>query len=409
MSAVKQESQLGQQPVEVLSHLSPELFEEERERIFKQVWLKVACDNEIPNPGDYKVKRLDVARTSIILVRGEDNNVRAFHNICTHRGNKIIPETSSDAMGETFGHLRANIMTCRFHGWVFSTDGNLRSVPDEKGFSGLDKSCLGLRSVHCDTWEGFIYIHLDEDPKQSLTEYLGEIGRHFSGYPYSEATCAYRYSTILRCNWKIALFAFAESYHVPTIHANTIPNFAKFDHRDFRLFGPHSTSALHAEIYGMSGSPASDVFGGLLKQSPVHGPRPQDLPKDVNPKREDTFQFEFPVFFPNFQIDLCAGYAYPGLAYFTHQFWPLSVDETLWEGINYFRPPRTPGEELAQIHINALHRNAWLEDTGTMENTHEALSSGILDKIQLMDRELMIRNTDHHWRHYMGMSEQVAK
>ena len=94
------------------------------------------------------------------------------------------------------------------------------------------------------------------------------------------------------------------------------------------------------------------------------------LPENINPDERGDFQFEFPVFFPNFLLHLGAGNGYPGMAYFTHQFWPVAVDKTLWEGTNHFRPPETVSERVAIAHTSALHRNTWLEDTSTMEDTY---------------------------------------
>ncbi|MEX1147179.1 MAG: aromatic ring-hydroxylating dioxygenase subunit alpha [Sphingomonadales bacterium] len=392
--------QLGTGPLGVEPIISPELFEQERDRLFRKVWLKVGRVEEIAEPGDYKVKQIDVARTSAILIRTKGGDIKAYHNICPHRGNKVIPETGN----ETYGRAKANVLTCRFHGWVFSSDGPVRSIPREEAFSGIDKACLGLRPIHCDTWEGFIFINLDENPDQSLGEYLGGMGDHFGGYPYGESTCAYHYSTVLDCNWKVALYAFTEGYHVATIHAATFPSLATLEHNHFKLFGPHSTSTLFVPpVKGMKPAPSTGKFGEILHGSEAHRPHIDQLPKDINPERRQDFQFEFPTFFPNFLIHLGAGNGYPGMTYFTHQFWPIAHNKTLWEGINYFRPPATPSERIAIAHVNALHRNAWLEDTSTMEDTHRALESRVLSEMVLMDEELMIRNTDYHWHRYMGL------
>lgn len=392
--------ELGTGPLGVEPIISPELFEKERDRLFRKVWLKVGRIEEIPNPGDYKVKQIDVARTSAILIRDKEGNINAFHNICPHRGNKVIPEKGN----ETFGRAKANVLTCRFHGWVFGSEGSVRSIPREENFTGIDKACLGLRPIHCDVWQGFIFINLDEVPDQSLEDYLGGMAGHFSGYPYDESTCAYRYSAVLDCNWKVALYAFIEGYHVSTIHAATFPSLATLQHTDFKLFGPHSTSTLFVPpVDGMKPTPSTGTFGRVLHESKDHRPHIDQLPKDINPERRQDFQFEFPTFFPNFLIHLGAGNGYPGMTYFTHQFWPISHNRTLWEGVNYFRPPTTPSERIAIAHVNALHRNAWLEDTSTMEDTHKALESRVLNEMVLMDEELMIRNTDYHWHRYMGL------
>lgn len=392
--------EMGSEPLPVEPLISPEIFERERERVFKRVWLKVARDEELPKPGDFKIKRLDVLNTSALLMRGRDGRVRAYHNVCTHRGNKVQPETGN----ETFGHGRGNAVTCRFHGWVFATDGQLLNVPQQEKFpASFDRDCYGLLPMACDVWEGFVFVHADPLPAQSLSEFLGGFGEHFASYPYGEATLSFRYSSVLNCNWKVALYAFTEGYHVPTIHSGTFPSLAKLEHDDFRFFGPHRSSAIYVPpVPGLQPTPVTAKMATILHGSPRHRPHPDRLPKAINPTRRPDFQFEFPVTFPNFGIHLGAGNGYPGMCYFTHQFWPISVDKTLWEGINYFRPPATPSERVAIAHINALHRNAWLEDTSTMENTHEALRSGVLASMVLMDEELMIRHADKVWHDYMS-------
>ncbi len=391
--------ELGTGPVDVKPLIDPELFELERERIFKQAWLYVARAEELAEPGDYKLRRLDVADTSVIIVRGKDGQARAFHNICTHRGNKLIPEAGAQSLGHTATHT----LTCRFHAWTFNTDGALRGVARQENFAGLDKSCLGLKQIHCEEWEGFIFINLAEQPRQTLIDYLDGMARHFAGYPYHEATVRLRYSTVLNCNWKVALYAFSEGYHVPTIHKGTFPSLATLEHTEFRCFGPHSSSGLYVPpVPGLEPTPVTANLGGRLIMSARHRPHLEELPDNINPEKRQDLQFEFSVFFPNTVLHLGAGNGYPGMAYFHHQFWPIAVDKTLWEGTNYFRKPETVSERVAIAHTNALHRNAWLEDTSTMEDTYQALRSGVLEEMVLMDEELMIRNTHKHWHEYMG-------
>jgi len=379
-------AELGIDPVSVEGIRDPQIYELERERIFRRTWLKVATTSELPDIGDYKVKELPVVDTSILIVRGKDGQVRAFHNVCTHRGNKVVPNTDF----ETLGRARAGVVTCRFHGWVFGTDGPLRSVPLEDSFGKLDKACLGLRSIHCEVWQGFVFINMADEPEQSLTDYLGDLGELFAGYPYEEATTSFRYSTVLECNWKVALYAFSEGYHVPTIHAGSLPGFRGIEHSDFKLIGPHASSTIYGA--GMDTAASTAQFAGVLHANAHHGPRPDLLPPGINPTRRPDFQFELPNVFPNFIIHLASGCGYPGMAYFTHQFWPLDHGRTLWEGINYFRPARTAAERVAQFHINAIHRNAWLEDTATMEDSFVGIRSGAIDSMQLMDQEFLIRH-----------------
>lgn len=389
-------AELGVAPVSVDVIRNPAIYELEREKIFRKVWLKFGTESELPNPGDYKVRELAVVDSSIIVVRGKDRRLRAFHNVCTHRGNKVVPTAGF----ETFGQARANVLSCRFHGWVFSTDGPLRSVPLKERFGELDTACLGLREIPCDSWEGFVFICLDSKPAQTLAQYLGDFGKLFGGYPYAESTTAFRYSTVLNCNWKVALYAFSEGYHVPTIHAGSLPGFRGVDHTDFKLMGPHASSTIYGG--GMDAAASTQAFAGLLHGTEQHRPRPDLLPGNINPSGRPDFQFEFPNIFPNFLIHLASGCGYPGMSFFTHEFWPLSHGQTLWIGINYFRPAENAAEHVAQLHVNALHRNAWLEDTATMEDTFAGIMSGVIDSMQLMDQEFLIRHAARTLDRYLA-------
>jgi phenylpropionate dioxygenase-like ring-hydroxylating dioxygenase large terminal subunit len=108
---------LGTGPVPIEPYISRAYFEREKALIFRKVWLNVGRVEQIPKPGDYLVKELAVCNTSVLIVRGKDGVVRAFHNMCTHRGNKLAPEASGNCAG---------LFTCKFHGWAFGLDGSLR-------------------------------------------------------------------------------------------------------------------------------------------------------------------------------------------------------------------------------------------------------------------------------------------
>lgn len=386
-------------PIAVGPLIDPAVFEAEREKIFRRAWLYFGRADEIPKPGDFKVRRVDVCRTAVIAVRGKDGLIRAFHNLCTHRGNKVVPGLEF----EQYGRARGNALTCRFHGWVFDSTGALAHVPDEDEFPGLDKSCLGLKPVCIDTWNGFMFINLSTRPEKTLTQFLAGLNDHYDGYDYSKASLSYKYSATINCNWKVAIHAFIESYHVPTIHQATFPTFAKIDHSRFRAFGPHSASAVYIRSdKRFEPTPATGIASRRLSASPAHRPHPEELPAGINPEKDPGFLFELPQIFPTFGLHLGAGCGYPGLGFFTHEFWPLAQDKTLWLGVNYFVPPTRPSEEIAIRHVNALHRNAWYEDTATMEDTHDALASGMLDVCQLQTAEAMIGHFDAAWHKAMA-------
>ena len=128
--------ELGTGPVSTEPYYSEAHYELEKQRLFRRTWLSIGRVEQVAEPGDYFVFDLAVADTSILVVRGEDNQIRGFHNMCSHRGNKLVWEEKGSSMA----------FPCRLHGWTYLTDGSLRSVPDENMFYDLDKTRCGLTS-----------------------------------------------------------------------------------------------------------------------------------------------------------------------------------------------------------------------------------------------------------------------
>lgn len=206
--------ELGTGPVAIGRVMSDEFFELERQRIFGSCWLKIGRIEEVPRFGDFVIKDLPVCRTSVFLMRGKDGRVRGFHNICSHRGNKLAWDPR--------GNCRAGVLTCKFHGWSYNWEGKLVGVPDEVNFFNLDKAENGLTPVATDVWQGFIFVNLDRNPAQSLKAYLGGIVEDLEAYPFNSVPFSFGYWEDLKCNWKIAVDAQNEAYHAVWLHRRTI-------------------------------------------------------------------------------------------------------------------------------------------------------------------------------------------
>lgn len=379
---------LGTGPISPKVCTSPEYYAREIETIYKKLWLKVARDEELPTPGDYKVRKLHFANTSVILMRGNDGRVRAFHNTCMHRGNTVV--MADAARYETRGHTNGANIHCHFHGWVYDDHGRLSHVPErEKFYDSFDAPNMGLRTVPCETWNGFIFINLDTNPAQNLTDFLGGIGRHFDGFDYASCTRVYSYNTLMETDWKVAIDAFSEAYHVYTIHGGSFPvrpDEARIE--DIEFFGPHRTSTICIDGIAVEPGPMQTLSYRLANSSIMDNSRGASmLPPQINPRRDPGFAFELSCLFPNFLLHISEGF------YFTHQFWPVAHNRVLWEGHYYLVPPKTNSERWAQEYSQVLQRNAWLEDTETMENTHRSLESGVLQAIQLQDDEALLRHS----------------
>jgi phenylpropionate dioxygenase-like ring-hydroxylating dioxygenase large terminal subunit len=151
--------EIGTTPVDYEDSISPEHYELERKAIFERTWLNVGRAERLTRNGSYFTKELDAAGTSVIVLRGKDGEVRAFHNICRHRGNKLM--WNDYPREETSGTCRQ--ITCKYHGWRYDLDGELTFVQQESEFFDLDKAAYGLVPVRCEVWEGFVFVNLDPD------------------------------------------------------------------------------------------------------------------------------------------------------------------------------------------------------------------------------------------------------
>ena len=381
---------LGTDPVSTAPCTSAEIYAREIEKIFKRVWLCVGRVEEFPETGSYKLKRLELASTHILLIRGGDGLIRAFHNTCSHRGNTVVvPEGAGDQCG------RRKAFTCRFHAWSYNTEGELIGVQEEKRFLGdFRKEDHGLHRVHCALWEGFVFIHLAPEPPQSLDAFLGAMGRHFAGYPYHELNHNFTYYTVLDCNWKIGVDAFSEAYHVNTIHAGSFPGTFSTGLQMVKLLGDHRTAAV-CFAPPQDAPPVAGVAQRRARGSLVDNVDGSMLPSTINDERRSDFSFELSVFFPNWLLHVAEG------IWFTHQFWPMGHDRCLWEGKYYVREPRTNSERWALEHAIVLQRNAWLEDTATMEGTFYSLRSGAKPHMVLHDEEVLVRHGYHVLAQYL--------
>ena len=186
------------------------LFDLEMEKIFFKSWLMVFREDEIPNPGDYKV--WDKLDRDILIVRQKDHSIKAFYNTCMHRGAPVV----RDKKGST------NLLRCQYHSWTYDLGGDLVKVPDMRDFKDFDISCKKLKKVFCDTWDGWVYISLSDSDPGSLIDFLNPVAQELKCFKSSELITVYKKTVTVKANWKTCLDAFMEVYHAPTIHKDTV-------------------------------------------------------------------------------------------------------------------------------------------------------------------------------------------
>lgn len=191
-------------------YTSPEFARLEMERLWYRVW-QVACrEEELARPGDFVEYR--IGEQSVLVVRTGDGEIRAFHNTCLHRGTRLA--TGWGSFGE--GGVR-----CRYHGWCYDLDGRLRHVPDAEEFPGLPPDAR-LTPVHVDTWGGFVFVSLDDDPPPPV-DFLAPIPELLGPYHLEQMRFRSYQTTVLPANWKAVVDAFNEGYHVQGTHPQILP------------------------------------------------------------------------------------------------------------------------------------------------------------------------------------------
>ncbi len=229
--------------------LSPEYLEAEKKLLWPKIWQMVERETDLPNPGDWMT--YNVADESVIVLRKEDGSLKAFHNVCPHRGRQLIntpdmlpdPVTGpkgSKPVHDVRGNNRKNFI-CGFHGWTFDTDGNNTYILDPQDWHGAltpERTCLS--EVLVDTWGGYIYINMDPDAVP-LKEWMGRAGEILSHFELDKMRYKWRQWAIYPCNWKVAIEAFLEPYHVAGTHTQLL---AYGDYYALsRQYGLHSVSS----------------------------------------------------------------------------------------------------------------------------------------------------------------------
>ncbi|HVC69320.1 MAG TPA: aromatic ring-hydroxylating dioxygenase subunit alpha [Acidimicrobiales bacterium] len=397
--------ELGTGPVSYEDSISPEHYELERKAIFAKTWLNVGRVEQLPRAGSYFTRELAAAGTSVVVVRGTDGEVRAFHNICRHRGNKLV--WNDYPREEVSGVCRQ--FTCKYHGWRYDLQGACTFVQQEPEFFDLDKTQYGLVPVQCDVWQGFVWVNVDPDNTVSVAEYLGPLGEGLVGYPFDKMTQVYKYRAHVGANWKLFIDAFAEFYHAPVLHARqaTADESRKlqgvgYEALAYKVEGPHG---MVSSWGGMS--PPKDIT--MVKpieqrlRSGLFGPwdRPDiegldPLPSGLNPAGSRAWGIDSFVFFPNFMLLVWA----PGW-YLTYHYWPTSFHTHIFEGTLYFVPPKNATERLRQELAAVTFKEYALQDGNTLEATQMMLESRAVTTFPLNDQEILLRHLHKTSRQYV--------
>ncbi|HZE75593.1 MAG TPA: aromatic ring-hydroxylating dioxygenase subunit alpha [Gemmatimonadales bacterium] len=274
---------------------SPEIFSEEREKIFLQRWLCVGREAQIARPGQYFLQQ--IGSESVIVLRDRSGQVRAYYNVCRHRGTRLCEEHR--------GQLSETIQ-CPYHAWTYSLDGRLIGAPSADTIEGFDKADWPLHPVASASWEGFLFINLADDPEPFEEAYAPVLSR-FSRFNLATLAAYRRIDYELTCNWKFVVQNYSECYHCPLVHPALVklspPTSGENDLYRGPFLGGYMDIVDSSESLTVSGRSCGVMVG--------------DLPAD------DLKRVYYYSLFPNLLLSLHPDYV------MYHTLWPKAPGQTL--------------------------------------------------------------------------------
>jgi len=205
---------LGSEPLLPIRYTSYDYHRQEVEKIWKRVWQMACREEEIPQVGDHFI--YDVAGMSYVIVRVAEDSFKAYHNVCLHRGRQLV-----DCSGKG-----AKQFKCAYHAWTWNIDGSLAFFPGKWDFPGVSPETYGLKEVKLERWGGFVFINPDPNA-EPLTKQLGGMAKHFEISPLDKRFTLWHVRKTINSNWKVAIEAFLESYHLAMTHPQALPSVAE--------------------------------------------------------------------------------------------------------------------------------------------------------------------------------------
>ena len=319
----------------------PAIVELEHRRIFERTWQFAAHVSRLPNPGSYLTA--NAGRQPVLVLRDHDGTLRAFRNVCRHRGSRLL-----SGSGECGKAIR-----CRYHGWTYRLDGELIGVPEARSIPELDKSTLGLFPVRVETLGGLVFVNLDVHA-QPLAEQVPGLPERFAEYSVEELVPHRPLDGTQPANWKIVADNYLEGYHVPIAHPGLM---RLYDYKRYSVELHDGYAAFEAPLRDKpSGNLMERAYQRLV--SPMPG-----LPEE----HHRVWRYIF--IYPNTAIDL-----YPD------QVWvwkldsdgPLSTRDT---AMLYRHPGASARTRVAQYFNRKVNELVGAEDVDLVENLQAGLES----------------------------------
>lgn len=346
---------------------SDAFLELEKEHLFRRHWQIIGHVSDIPNPGDYLT--LDAVGERALVIRGRDGVVRAFHNLCRHRGSRVVADEK--------GNCR-NALVCPFHGWVYNLDGTLRGAAQPQSFPDMDRSQFGLRPLDCEIWMGMIFIRFQSGSQPSVASLLQPIEAEAAHYKMEEMVpSAEIYQAPTAVNWKAVRDVDNEGYHVAMAHPalQDLYGTTYFD-EPFK----NGISRSFASFYPSGGRRWS--VRNYIKHAPIR----QDLP--------DYLQRAWLYYgiFPNAVIAFT-----PHTALFYQEF-PLSTGKTMQRSGVYHYQSESREQKATRYLATRIDRDTSAEDVQLSVWSNESMLSSAFEGFNLSNLEFGVRTHHDHVR-----------
>ncbi|MEZ5911889.1 MAG: aromatic ring-hydroxylating dioxygenase subunit alpha [Paracoccaceae bacterium] len=347
------------------SYHSPALFELEKSELFLTHWQIAGHVGDIPGTGDWLT--FDLLGERAIVMRGADGIVRAFHNLCRHRGARLVDGDKGQCRGA---------LVCPFHGWVYNTDGSLRGASRPDALGDFDRADFGLNPIELEIWHGFIFLRFHPGPQPSVATLLAPFDADFAGYRADTLLASDGWTwaeTVLPVNWKSVRDVDNEGYHVAMAHP-----------------------ALQ-DLYGRTYRD-DNYTNGISKSHATFGDRPARLwsvkryvelsePAPGSDERLHRVWTYYGIF-PNNVI----AFTPEGAQYY--QDIPLDVGQTRLDGRLYRYPHETRRMRAARYLAYRIDRDTSAEDQQLSIWSNESMTSSAFEGFHLSDLEYGLRN--HH-------------
>jgi phenylpropionate dioxygenase-like ring-hydroxylating dioxygenase large terminal subunit len=336
-----------------------DFLEAEKERVFATSWQIVCHLNDIPNAGDYHT--LDFLGEPLVAVRGRDDGVKAFFNVCRHRAARILDGGSGHCVGR---------IVCPYHAWTYDFDGRLTAVTHRKEFSDFSLDQYGLKPVETEIYKGFIFVRL-KSGLPSVAEMLAPYENELAAYRLEELQPLGRVTLRIRhVNWKNVTDNYSDGMHINVAH----PGLS-------RLFG---------QSYGIEAQPWVDKMSGHLRDVPS-SQRSERMYQAILPRAPhlaDDRQRLWLYFklWPNVAFDI-----YPDQVDFM-QMLPISPTETLVREIAYAHPDSRREMRAARYLNWRINRRVSAEDKGLIERVQSGMASRSFTPGPLGRNEVSLRS-----------------